>query len=207
MGRGLCPFLLCRGRMATQFLLIRHGQTDWNVARRRQGHAGPGLNAAGREEAHAAARRLVALGGRFDALVSSDLPRAAETAAIIGKALGLPVTTDTRLRERDQGAWTGQVFAGDYDLYADPDTPGADPLSSGPPGGETGQQVLDRAAAALDEIAARHPGGRVLIVSHGGLISALGWLASGLPVSQFWHLRPANGEVVTLDWPPVQHQR
>lgn len=193
----------------TEILFVRHGQTAWNVERRRQGHIGPGLNEQGRADAHRAAGTLVQLNVErpIAAIYSSDLDRAAETAAIIGEALELPVEHDARLRERHQGVWQGLLAeeignqreaVGDYG--------GDDPLRKGPPEGETGQQVIDRVSQALDDIAAAHPGERVLVVSHGGAISLMRWLALGRLDPAFlqgdvWNKWPRNGEVITIHWP------
>ena len=189
---------------------MRHGQTAWNVERRRQGHDGPGLNAQGREDARRAADELARLHAErpIAALYSSDLDRALETAAIIGQRLGLPVRADERLRERHQGAWQGllaEEIAGQHGEVMD--FIGADPLGGGPPGGETGRQVLDRLADALSDIARRHPGERVVVVSHGGAISLVRWLALADLAPEFldgpvWHTWPRNGEVIRLEWAP-----
>lgn len=201
--------MMARSKPA-EILFVRHGQTSWNVERRRQGHIGPGLNEQGRADARRAAGTLAQLNAEkpISAIYSSDLDRAAETAAIIGEALGLPVRHDARLRERHQGAWQGLLAeeiaskreaVGDYG--------GDDPLHKGPPEGETGQQVIDRMVQALDEIAAAHPGERVVVVSHGGAISLTRWLALGsldpaFLQSEVWNKWPSNGEVIALHWPP-----
>ena len=194
----------------TRILLVRHGQTAWNLERRRQGHDGPGLNEQGRADARRAAETLASLNGNppITAIYSSDLTRATETAAIIAEALGLPITPDERLRERHQGAWQGRLTD---DLVAEHgqvmDFIGEDPLAGSPPEGETGQQVIDRMAAALDAIAARHPGERVVVVSHGGAISLVRWLALANLAPEFlsgpvWNRWLHDGEVVEIDWPP-----
>lgn len=195
----------------TEILLVRHGQTAWNVERRRQGHTGPGLNEQGRADARRAAGELVQMNGRrrISAIYSSDLARAAETAAIIGEALGLPVTHDERLRERHQGLWQGRLTV---EVMADHgevvDFIGEDPLGGGPPEGETGQQVVERMADALNTIAAEHPGERVVVVSHGGAISLVRWLALAALDRSFlegpvWSEWPRNGEVIAIEWPPA----
>src|SRR6516165_6393394 len=89
----------------TTLFVARHGQTDWNREHRWQGWADPPLNAAGREQAADLGESLAGLG--IEAVVSSDLRRAAETAEIAGARLGLPVEVDARLREVDVGEWSG----------------------------------------------------------------------------------------------------
>ncbi len=192
--------------LATEMLLVRHGQTDWNVERRRQGRAGPGINARGRAEAQGAAKAL--LDTPVDAIYTSDLARARETAEVIGEALGLPVRVDPRLRERDQGEWDGVLTDDVQARYPEAYTRMLiDPLNSGPPGGETGRQVLARVTAALDDIAACHPGRRVVVVTHSGPIALVHWLAAaGLDPAFFRpgaESGPPNGAVVPLIWPPA----
>src|ERR671910_890596 len=93
-------------RDETRVLLVRHGQSEWNAAGRWQGQADPSLSDLGRLQAREAARAV----GAVDAIWSSDLQRAAETAIIIGDQIGVgPVVVDDRLRERDAGEWTGLV--------------------------------------------------------------------------------------------------
>ena len=89
----------------TRILLVRHGETDWNRDERWQGHAGPSLNERGRAQAAAVALRLA--GRRPVVLVTSDLPRAVETAEVIAEATGLRPTLDPGLREVDVGSWSG----------------------------------------------------------------------------------------------------
>src|SRR4249919_1885580 len=88
----------------TRVLLARHGQSEWNSAGRWQGQADPPLSALGRKQAIHAAERI----GAVDAIIASDLQRAAETAFIIAEAIGVgPVITEPQLRERNVGEWSG----------------------------------------------------------------------------------------------------
>jgi broad specificity phosphatase PhoE len=135
----------------TTLLLVRHGETDWNAEGRWQGHADVPLNARGREQAAALAERLC--DEPIDAIYSSDLVRARHTAEIVGARLGVPVVVDPALREVDVGSREGltweQVGDGEWD----------------------GEPKEDHAARILDSvrrIAARHPAGRILVVTHGG---------------------------------------
>src|SRR5712691_6348769 len=90
--------------MAT-LLLVRHGETDWNAEHRWQGHADVPLNARGRKQAKALAEELAPQG--VDAIYTSDLSRARDTAAIVGERLGVPVVLDPDLREIDVGSREG----------------------------------------------------------------------------------------------------
>jgi broad specificity phosphatase PhoE len=197
--------------MAVEVLFLRHGQTAWNTEHRRQGHSGPGLDDVGRGQARKAAQAVAKMHAATPvaAIYSSDLARAAETAAPIAAALGLPVLADPRLRERHQGDWQGQLT--ESIRAADPagyEAVISDPLNGCPPGGETGQQVLDRLVDALDEIAARYDGERVVVVSHGGALSLVRWLAlANLDPAYIagpeWGAWIANCEVIPMIWPPA----
>ena len=159
----------------TRILLVRHGETDWNAAGRWQGHAPVPLNATGLRQSAALGRYLAAQRiWSIAAVYSSDLPRAMQTARAIADALGLAVRSDERWREKDLGHWQGltreEVERWDGERYARyrANWPHA-PI----PGGESPLELTARARAALDAIAARHHGQTVVVVSHGGTISAL----------------------------------
>jgi broad specificity phosphatase PhoE len=149
----------------TAMLLVRHGQSTWNAEGRWQGHVGVPLTPLGRKQAAQAALAVRAV----DAIVSSDLPRACETAEIIGRELGgCAVSTDARLREWEAGEWVGltreQIEAG---------WPGYLAARTGPPASEDLTAFLKRVTLGLDDIQRAHPDGRVLVVTHSGVIYAL----------------------------------
>ena len=145
----------------TELLLVRHAETEWNRVGRWQGHADPPLNEAGRAQARALAETLA--GQQVDAIYTSDLRRAAETAAILGAALGRPVTPDPDLREIDVGSWSG--LTRDEVAERFPDWTTHD--------GESPDELQTRVVDAVRRIARRHPDGLVLIVTHGGSIRSL----------------------------------
>ncbi len=159
--------------MAT-ILLVRHGETDWNLERRWQGHADRPLNETGRRQA----RELAELLGRDppEAIYSSDLVRARVTAEIVGARLRLPVSTDLRLREVDVGEWSGLTMAEIGLRYPDAVRRWLEG-GTGWMNGETYEQMGERVIAALHEIAGHHAG-RILVVTHGGSMRAV-WIASG----------------------------
>ena len=143
-------------------MLWRHGQTTFNAERRFQGQSDVPLNATGLEQAAEAAPYLAAL--RPDAIFSSDLSRAAATAAALARLTGLPVQLDKDLRERRRR------LLGRPDFDRDP---GAVSRRStrhwAPPDGEPAEAVADRAEAALRRIADSLPGGGLaVVVGHGG---------------------------------------
>jgi broad specificity phosphatase PhoE len=165
--------------VATTLLLARHGETDWNRARRWQGHADPPLNDFGREQA----RALAAAVTDVDAIYASDLVRARQTAEIVAAEHGVPVLVEPRLREVDVGEWSGLTNDEIAERF-----PGVTEWANG----ETGEAMGERVVAALLEIAAAHPGGRVLVVTHGGPLGAV-WVASGGAFEERPHA--ANGHV------------
>jgi probable phosphoglycerate mutase len=137
----------------TTLLFARHGETDWNASGRLQGHTDRPLNAYGRRQAAELAERLRE--DPVDAVHASDLARARETAEIVGAALGLPVVLDPDLRERNWGTWEGLT----------PDERARVAFE-----GEAPEAHRERIVCAVGRIADRYPGGRVLVVTHGGSI-------------------------------------
>jgi len=137
----------------TRFCLVRHGQTAWNLEGRYQGQSDIPLNAAGLEQARELARTLQNV--RFDAVYSSDLVRALETAnTIIALHDHLQVHVDPRLREINQGEWEGVQIEEIRTQYAHLwQARQVDPVNLRPPGGETVGEVFQRMHSALDEIA------------------------------------------------------
>jgi probable phosphoglycerate mutase len=169
----------------------RHGRTAWNDAGRFQGHTDTPLDTVGHAQSRVAARALSLL--RPSLVVSSDLARAASTAAY----LGLPVTLDARLREVDVGAWGGlsrpeieERFPQTYAAWLR----GEDVRREG---GETVDEVALRSVEAVTEhLAAVPPGGPLVVVSHGGTSRALVLALLGLPASA----RPLFGALGNARW-------
>jgi probable phosphoglycerate mutase len=156
----------------TQVIIVRHGETEWNIANIRQGHLDSPLTEEGIAQAKALARRLMR--ERFSALYSSDLGRAVQTAQIIADATGHEIITDARLRERHLGIFQGlssdeikEKHPEEYKLHR----------SRGPdyviPAGESVRQQVARNLAYLNEIAAKHLGETIVVITHGGVLSGL----------------------------------
>jgi len=147
----------------TELYLVRHGETDWNAARRIQGRTDIPLNDTGRAQARQAAELLARR--RWDAVYSSPLERAHETARIIAERLGLDDVTDVEaFVERDYGEAEGMGFDELEARY---------PEGVRAPGQETREQVAARVVPALLALAEQHPGERLVIVSHGGAIRSV----------------------------------
>jgi broad specificity phosphatase PhoE len=152
------------GRPVTTLFLARHGETDWNRDHRVQGHTDIPLNETGRAQAQELSRLL--LGERFDAVYSSDLSRAYETALFVAESRGQQVMRHAGLREKNYGSWEG--LTDEQVLERHPEA------TAGPWGdGETTEQMTARVLETLREIAASHDRGRVLVVFHGGPIRAV----------------------------------
>jgi broad specificity phosphatase PhoE len=159
--------------MPTTFYLIRHGETDWNLNARWQGHTDIPLNEDGRAQAQRLAARLRAEGARFDGIFSSDLQRAWETASITGTALGLAPLPLPALREINVGSWSGltstEVRAHDAEAYerykSGEDVPRG--------GGERFLDLYTRVVAAIEQLAQQQPGRTLAIFTHGGPVRAL----------------------------------
>ncbi|KAF0110405.1 MAG: putative phosphoglycerate mutase [Chloroflexi bacterium] len=189
----------------TEFWLVRHGQTDWNIARRYQGHADIPLNQVGIDQAFALAKLFAA--ETFIAIYSSDLSRASQTATIVGHRLGLSVFIDSRLREICQGDWEGMSLDEVKENYAADFSRGAsDPSSTRAPGGESVSEVAARMAQVANEIQQKHPAGKVLIISHGLAVSTLYCQAAGISLTQVYHHIPDNAVPMIITWKPYHSQ-
>jgi broad specificity phosphatase PhoE len=176
----------------TTILLARHGETDWNREGRLQGWDDRPLNETGREQARELARRLADV--PFDAVYASDLGRARETAEIVAEPHGVPVAIDPDLREMHYGSWSGLTRSEIEERF-----PGVERHD-----GETREDHLGRVLSAADRIARRHPGQRVLIVSHGGSMRALRRHCVGDPVHPIencgvYELRYRDGAFAPVD--------
>jgi broad specificity phosphatase PhoE len=186
--------------MGCELVLVRHGRTDWNDLGRYQGQEGPGLNTLGQRQAGIAAKELSASSAQ--GLYASDLPRALETAQIIGEALNLLVRTDRRLREIHQGKWQGMLFEDIQEQYPQAlQRFRSDPIHNSPPGGETVGELARRFVAALDDIAGKHRDQRILIVTHKLPMAIVKCMAAAKPPREVWENIPENAQVLPFWWP------
>ena len=177
--------------------LARHGQSDWNAEGRWQGNADRPLTELGRQQAEDLAERLA--GVPLDAVYSSDLRRARETAERVAARQGLEVRTRTELREVDVGSWSGLSRPEVEERFPDAFARWRDG-GHGWDDGETYDSMTNRVVAAVLEIAAAHPDGAVLVVAHGGPIRALHAVALGLDIAEHRRLKPVavNAELSRL---------
>lgn len=200
-----------------RWLLVRHGETEWNKAELLQGHTDIALTAAGRVQASALRERLRNL--KLTAAWSSDLGRASETAALILKGNAVQAVATPLLREMSFGTWEGQTWKDVCDEDSELMTQWltVDPNFQ-PPEGETVNQLLDRAQAFSEQARVATPEGTILVVAHGGTIRALALQLTGLPIQYFRTLESvgsASVSIVTTDdaggqielWNDVSHYR
>ena len=156
----------------TYVMVVRHGETEWNTEGRRQGHLDSTLTAKGRAQAEALAQRFNP--ESCSAIYSSDLGRAFETARTIAEKTGHEVVADERLRERNLGIFQGldgdeirKRYPTEYEEHRNGGADHAVPM------GESFRQQTERNMSCLEELAKRHAGEIIMVVTHGGVLSAL----------------------------------
>ena len=168
--------------MTTRLCIVRHGETAWNAEHRVQGQLDVPLNAIGLAQARAAAQILAR--EKFDALYSSDLSRAKQTAQPVANLFSMAIMVEKNLRERHYGIFERLTYAEvklrypeDYARFAarDPDY-----------AFRTGESLRDfstRSIAVISQLAARHQGANILVFTHGGVLDKLYRFVTGLPLS------------------------
>ena len=183
----------------TELIFIRHGETDYNRQQRFQGQIDVPLNANGQAQATRLAQRLTF--EVVDVLVCSDLLRTRQTAAPLGAAWGKAVVLDAGLREQHFGVLEGLdvptiqaqhpelwqrwlEHRGDFQL----------------PGGESLQQFSARVLGAVRELARQHPGRKLAVVTHGGVLDMLWRSAQGLPIEGLRNCEIPNTGINRLRW-------
>ena len=156
----------------TEVILIRHGETEWNLSGRWQGHADSPLSTRGIQQAEALGQRM--LKETLDCFYSSDLERARHTSSLVGGPSERNPEFMESLRERDLGVLEGLTteemkveYPQEYKSFR----------NDGPeyqvPGGESFKQFYDRCSGALEEVASRNPGKKIGVVTHGGFLGAI----------------------------------
>lgn len=179
-----------------RILLIRHGETDWNRDRRIMGREEVPLNEAGVKQIHHMKESLES--APIDAVYSSPLLRALETAQILIGERDLEPMRDSRLEEVDYGDWVGMTFRdarqtpGYVPYYERLDTPVA-------PNGESLYQVRDRGMGFLGDLQKKHPNQMILVVSHADWIKCILMHLLDIPFRNIWKFRIDNGSVSLLE--------
>lgn len=198
----------------THLIVIRHGETAWNRERRLQGQIDIPLNDTGRAQARALAEALT--GEPIDAVYSSDLGRAFETATPLAQALGLTVRSEPRLRERCYGELEAMTYAEvaekrpeDFARWQ------ARVPDYAPPGGESLREFHERAVEVALSLSRRHPGERIALVAHGGVLDCLYREATGMTLeaprshellnASVNRLRCDAANLTLLQWADISH--
>lgn len=204
--------------MTTTILLIRHGETDWNAARRLQGHTDIALNDAGLLQADALGRALVQ--APLAAVIASDLSRARQTAQAVAGHHGIELRIDSQLRERCYGGFEGlqhaqiaKVYPQHYAAWQARDI---DALM--PPGervGESFRQFFTRSTQAIVHWAGQYPGRTIAIVAHGGVLECAHRVARGMALTSARDFEIKNASInrfsfsaqtlTLLDWGDINH--
>jgi len=166
--------------MQTRLLLIRHGQTAWHAEHRIQGQLDIPLSPRGMVQASQLAGYLA--NEQLDAIYSSPQSRAWLTAAPLAATLGIEVIAEPSLRERAFGVFEGLTIDEIAARYPSPFRMWRerDPLWR-PESGESGQQLIDRVLASIGRLTRRHTGGRIAVLSHGGVLDVVYRAARALP--------------------------
>jgi 2,3-bisphosphoglycerate-dependent phosphoglycerate mutase len=183
--------------------LVRHGESTWNALGLVQGHAdGPTLTEKGRRQSADAANGL--RDSAVEAIYTSDLERAQQTAAIVGSALGLPVECHGSLRERCFGVFEGGPLTSLPSVDSGIHSERVVDASAHPEGGESLDELYQRAGAFVEWLGDQRHVGDVAVVTHGGTIRALRAYCSGVPMQELdWDVVP-NGSVWTVQQPAAQ---
>jgi len=187
---------------ATRIIAVRHGETDWNVDARIQGQTDIGLNDTGRWQAERVGEALAR--EPIEAVYSSDLGRAHQTAQAIARHNAAPVIPHQGLRERCFGMFEGHTFDEIHRTWPEhaqswrKRVPDWEP----PQGGESLLALRARVAGTVRAVAASHGGQQIVLVAHGGVLDALYRLATGQEVNspRTWQL--PNGAINRLLWTP-----
>jgi broad specificity phosphatase PhoE len=182
-----------------RIMLVRHGETQWNLENRIVGHTEIGLDPTGQRQVELLAR---ALGEeKVDAIYSSPLRRAVETANVIAKEHGLDVVTDDALKEVDAGELDGvaiEEVVRRYGNFWEAWVKGVDTLRM--PGGETMGELQHRAWSVITRVVGDHPDETVILVSHTLTILSILTKALGMPLEDFRRLRLGLASINTLDF-------
>ena len=183
----------------THFILVRHGQTEWNRFRKIQGQLNSNLDEIGREQARLVGERLANEEG-ISAVYASDLSRAMDTAkAIVAHHPDLTIQPDKRMREITFGPWEGKLwedFEGkEKDRLHQWRT---DVTSITIPGVEPIKEFVGRVQSFIDEIVAKHPDEKILVAAHGGSINMFLTLAMEFPLKNCWRMKVGNTAIAEI---------
>lgn len=174
-----------------ELIAVRHGETDFNADRRMQGHLDVPLSETGRAQARAAAARLA--DEPIDKIYSSDLQRALETARIIHEGREIELVTDLRLREFHMGTFQGMTLSEAREKHGDAwERFFIHDADFALPGGQSRNQKQVEIASFMEEVVRSQAGGRMLVVTHGGILIAMLRHVLGIPASHYFRVSIEN---------------
>lgn len=186
--------------MANTIILWRHGQTDWNVANKFQGHTDIPLNSVGEYQVKHAARLVVDM--KPTAIISSDLSRAHNTAKALADLNGLPVHVDARLRETNCGKWEGltgeEIRATDHANLIEWSLGGDNPAGGT---GDRRSEVGARAKAAIEDFLAGKDNQTLIVATHGGTARTVIGMYLELPIPLWSKI----GGLSNASWSVLSH--
>jgi alpha-ribazole phosphatase/probable phosphoglycerate mutase len=184
--------------MMVTLILVRHGQTDWNKEDRIQGQSDISLNEEGKKQAERIARQLS--DKKIDAIYTSKLKRAYQTARVIARPHSLRIIKDERLNEITQGDWEGLTLNEARKKYPVLFKKWlTTPLQTKPPGGESLESVKKRVAEVLNEIKESHPYQTVVIVAHEVVNALIKSVCEGIGLEHIWDLHSSNGSYEVIE--------
>lgn len=183
----------------TRVILVRHGETYWNLEMKFQGHTNIELTPRGVEQAKKVAERLA--DEPVTAIYSSDLNRAYKTAERIADCHNLQVVSIPAFREINFGLWEGLLYDGIKEKWPnllDKLYCFTDELAI--PGGESFRQLKERAGQSMDQLVAKHPDQTIAVISHGGTIRTIICAALNLHLNYLWSIRQDNTAVNIISY-------
>lgn len=179
-----------------KLILVRHGETEWNVQHRYQGQTDIPLSSVGIRQAELAAERLS--GEKIDTLYASDLKRAWQTANFIAEKVDLPVCAERRLREMSFGVLEGLTWDEAEEKYPEMLKTWLEDYNQPPNGGERLDTFSERVLSLRDDLLKKHDDQTVLLVSHGGILTELFRISLDVPVERRWAFSLDNASISEL---------
>lgn len=184
----------------TRIILVRHGETTWNVEGRYQGQEDTPLSERGLKQGHLLAEGLRQI--PIDLCIASPLQRSFQTCQFCAELHNLPVTADDRLLEINHGSWEGilakEIEARDPQTYQQWHT--APHLVQMPDGGETLEDVRKRVRAAFDEYVVKYPDKTILVAAHDAVNKAIICDLMGMGMEHFWQVKQDNTCINVLEY-------
>jgi len=174
-------------------ILVRHGETEWNVQRRYQGQTDVPLSEFGKWQASHVAERLA--GQKIDAIYASDLTRAMETASAVAGRNNLEIWPEPRLRELKFGILEGLTLEEAEEQYPEMISAWLEDFNNTPDSAETIEQFNARVVSLLDDLKRKHDNQAVLLVGHGGSLSEILRVVLGLSPEKRWYIEMENASL------------